>query len=186
MLNQIKYRRLTSLVGVALSLIITGYWLFAGAFQYWQLRQVKAEIHQMLKSHVPDSLLETFSAEQLHEPGIQFVHSREFKLNDYKYDIVDTLQTEDGMIVRCIRDDREKRVEEQLLSVYGQSDKHHSKTTKKAPDLIKYVKDNHKILLNALETTPVYGAVYLARDYRHSNFMESPPPEEYGRFLILS
>lgn len=184
--TQNTYRRLTSLLAVALCLIITGYWLFAGAYQYWQLHKVKAEIHQMLKSHVPDSLLETFSAEQLSQPGIQFIHSREFKLNDYKYDIVDTLHTSDGMNIRCVRDDREKQVEDQLLSIYGQSDRHHNKTNKKAPDLIKYVKENHKILLNALETTPVYGAVYLARDYRHSNFLESPPPEECGRFLILS
>ena len=178
MYNQIKYRRLSSFIGIALCVLISGYWMLAGALQYWQLYKVKAEIHQFIKSHVPDSLLVSFTTSQLNHPDVRFIHAKEFELNSFKYDIVDSLETMDGLVVRCVRDDREKKVEEQLLSIYGRQNKANKKSVKVGPDLLKYLIFQDSNPIHAFESGPLHGSVYLARDYHHSNYLESPPPED--------
>ncbi|MFM9984208.1 MAG: hypothetical protein ACKVOK_03200 [Flavobacteriales bacterium] len=186
MFNQLKYRRLSSIIGVALCVVISGYWLFAGAFQCWQLYKVKTEIHQYIKTHAPDSLLVSFTTSQLRQPAVRFIHAREFELNSFKYDIVDSLETAEGLIIRCVCDDREKKVEEQLLNLYGHQNETHKKSGNNVPEMIKYVTLQDSTPIHAIESGPMYGSVYLARDYQHSNYLESPPPEEFDGFLNLS
>ena len=186
MFNQFKYRSLCSILGISLSVLITCYWLFAGVFHYWHLHRVKAEIHQYLKANIPDSLLVSFTSEQLKEPSVRFIHSKEFELNSYKYDIVDSLKTANGLIVRCVRDDKEKLVEEQLFSIYGHQDKSQTKKVNHAPGLIKFLFNQETRFIMSFAAKLAHGTVYKARDYRFSKFLESPPPEWKGSFLILS
>jgi hypothetical protein len=186
MYNQFKYRRICSILGISLSVLITCYWLFAGVFHYWHLHEVKTEIHQYLKSNIPDSLLVSFTSEQLKEPSVRFIHSKEFELNSYKYDIVDSVKTAKGLVVRCVRDDKEKLVEEQLLSIYGHQNKPQKKPGSHSLGIFKFLLDQETSFITSFEATLVHGAVYQARDYRFSKFLESPPPEWKDRFLILS
>lgn len=57
-----------------------------------------------------------FNKEDIQKRKIDFkwIHSREFKYNGDMYDIVDKKETEDQLIVHCINDTKEKKLEEEF------------------------------------------------------------------------
>lgn len=57
-----------------------------------------------------------FNKEDIQKRKIDFkwIHSREFKYNGDMYDIVDKKETENQLIVHCINDTKEKKLEEEF------------------------------------------------------------------------
>lgn len=72
------------------------------------------QANKPLKEEMIELLI--FNKEDIQQNKISFkwIHSREFKFNDNMYDIVEKKETETELIIYCINDTEEKKLEEEF------------------------------------------------------------------------
>lgn len=121
-----------------------------------------------------------FNKEDILEGKIDFkwIHSREFKFNGDMYDIVKKEETEKKLIIQCINDTKEKKLEEEFEKrVHKNSLEDKNLPTSKNVINISF---SEPITKEQISNTLVYESSfnYKRTDFYQSTFIEipSPPP----------
>jgi len=121
-----------------------------------------------------------FNKEDILKGKINFtwIHSREFKYNSDMYDIVEKKETDEQLIVYCINDTKEKKLEEEFekrIQKNSKEEKHPPSANNNTNSLISEPAKSEQIKI-ALTSESSYG--YLRIDFYKSLHLDipSPPP----------
>ena len=110
--------------------------------------------------------------------NFQWIHSREFRYNNDLYDIVEKRETEDNLIIYCINDTREKRLEEDFVKrVQKNSFEDKQKT---ATNILKFVSISEPVQFektsNSLVRESSFGIRWIEFYQSFNLDIPTPPP----------